>query len=240
MTVLFCSWFNNDRINIIMKKYSILKIFLLIIVIIVVFFCIRSIDQLYNSYKDIFRLTHNQVQTSLSTNMSLCNSIKDCKLLPGDILIRRYITKRTWLIDKLAHPYFTHSAFYIGNDQIIEAVGTEENSQDDIQIATLSESDWYNTDLNDFVIIRPINYSGKLDIIESNLKNIANDPEYIFGLPESGKKKTTCADLIFKELHNEGIIQTKDAPQIIAPDLLFSLLQKNSKEFNIVGYKLSY
>jgi len=154
-------------------------------------------------------------------------------------LIRRYITSRTWLVDKLAHPYFTHSAFYLGSDQLVEAVGTEKYSKDDIQIDILSKSDWLNFDVNNFVVIRPKNYSQKLDKIKSNLINIAEDPEYIFGLPEQGYKRTTCADLIFEQLFHENVIRVSNVPNIITPDYLFWLAINNPADFEIVGYNIS-
>ena len=197
------------------------------------FFGVLSISKIYSN---IFRLSSNQVSNFLSNSKPQCRKIGDCKLFPGDILIRRYITKRTWLIDKLADPHFTHSAFYLGDNQIVEAVGTEKNPTDDIQIATLSKSDWLNSDVDDFVVIRPKNYFLKLDIIKSNLKNIAEDPDYIFGLPTQKYKRATCADLIFQQLFHENIINASNVPEIITPDYLFWIVKNDSNNFEIIGY----
>jgi len=189
-------------------------------------------------YSNIYRLSAPQISDSLSIVMSGCKKISECKLLPGDILIRRYITQRTWLVDKLAHPYFTHSAFYLDDDQIVEAVGTEKNPKDEIQIAVLSKSDWLNLDVENFVIIRPKYTTTKLEIIKKNLKMIAEDHDYKFGLPKSGYKRATCADLIFRQLLGEGVINISTAPEIITPDYLFSLATKNPTEFEIVGFNI--
>lgn len=221
-----------------MSKNIILQLLLILIIGVTLIFLIFAIYLGHKFYKNIFRLSSIQVSNSVAAIKPQCKKISDCKLLPGDILIRRYINKRTWLVDKLTHPYFTHSAFYLGDDQIAEAVGTEKNSDDDIQIAILSKSDWLNLDLNNFVIIRPKNYSLKLEIIKSNLKNIVEDSDYIFGLPKQGYKKATCADLIFQQLLDQKIICVSNVPKIITPDYLFWVTKNNPTDFEIIGYNI--
>jgi len=221
-----------------MSKNSIFKLLSIVIIGSTLFFLIYGLFLGHEFYNSIFRLSSAQISNSLNNEVPQCKKIIDCKLLSGDILIRRYITKRTWLVDKLAHPYFTHSAFYLGNDQIVEAVGTEKNSKDDIQIGILSKSDWLNFDVDNFVIIRPKNYSLKLDVIKSNLKNIAEDSDYIFGLPKQGNKKATCADLIFQQLLDENIVHVSNAPKIITPDYLFSVAKNNPDDFEIIGFNI--
>lgn len=217
---------------------SIKRKLILIIIGIIFTLLVFGIYSINKTYNNIFRLSSSQVSYSLSDIKSKCKEIVNCKLLPGDILIRRYITKRTWIIDKLANPYFTHSAFYLDGNQLVEAVGTEKNPRDDIQITTLSKSDWLNSDINNFVIIRPKNYSLKLEVIKSNLKNIAEDPDYTFGLPKQGHKNATCADLIFKQLFNEKIINTSNVPEIITPDYLFGVIKNDPNNFEIIGYNI--
>lgn len=199
-------------------------------------FLICGIYCIQKFYDSVFRLSIDQVNSALINDSSQCKIISDCKLLPGDILIRRYITDRTWLINKIADPYFTHSAFYLGEDQIIEAVGKEKNRKDDIQIAQLSKSDWLNQDVESFVIIRPSNYGSKLEIIRNELAAIANDPDYKFGLPKKGQKKATCADLIFQQLLDQKILNAYDDAKIITPDYLFSASENAG--FEIIGYNI--
>ncbi len=221
-----------------MSNTSVKKLMILIIsgiTLVILFFGVYSITKIYN---DIFRLSSTQVLDFLSDTKSQCKKIVDCKLLHGDILIRRYITNRTWIVDKFAHPYFTHSAFYLGDDKIVEAVGTEKNPEDEIQIATLSKSDWMNSDVNNFVIIRPKNYYSKLDVIKSNLKNIAEDKDYGFGLPKQGYKRATCADLIFQELFEEKVINISNVSKIITPDYLFWVTKNDPINFEIIGYSI--
>ena len=222
-----------------MYKKFILKLLSIFTTGTILFFLIFSFYSGHKFYNNIFRLSLDQISTSLHKTVSRCKKIVDCKLLPGDILIRRYITQRTWLVDKLAHPFFTHSAFYLGSDQLVEAVGTEKNSRDDIQIDILSKSDWLNFDVDNFVIVRPKNYSSKLDAIKTDLKNIAEDANYIFGLPKQGYKRTTCADLIFKQLANKNIITVSGEPQIITPDYLFWFAANNPADFEIIGYNIA-
>jgi len=222
-----------------MTKKFILKLLALItIVVIVLFFLTFGIYSGNKLYNGIFRLSSDQISNSLIDTMPQCKKIKDCKLLSGDILIRRYITSRTWLVDKFTHPYFTHSAFYLGDDQIVEAVGTEKDPADEIQITTLSKSDWLNFDVNNLIIIRPKNHSRELDIIKSNLTNIAEDPNYTFGLPKQDYKKATCADLIFKQLFDENIIHVYSPPKIITPDYLFFATKNDPDNFEIIGYNV--
>lgn len=214
--------------------------FLIILMIgISLFLIILGIYNLsFNFYKRIFRLSFNEVKNSLISNVPMCTKIVECKLLSGDILIRRYITQRTFLFNKLANPYFTHSAFYLGDDQIVQAVGKEKNRDDDIKIEKLSKSDWFNFDMNNFVIVRPKNYNNKLDIIKNNLINIAQDKDYIFGIPKKENKKMACADIIFRQLFDENIINTQNIPEIITPDYLFFMASNSRNDFEIIGYNI--
>jgi hypothetical protein len=193
----------------------------------------------YKFYNSFFRMSSNQISDYLSDASSQCKKISECKLLPGDILIRKYMTQRIWFIDKLLNLFFTHSAFYLGDDQIVEAFGPEDDPKNDIQVVPLSSSDWLNPDVNDFVVIRPKNYSWKLEKIKRNLRYIAEDPEYRFGLPAQGLKRAMCADLIFKQLLSENIVNVSDAPEIVTPDYLFSLAENNSNDFEIIGFNFN-
>ncbi len=217
------------------RQYKIVLI-IGIITIIIIIFSLKPISYYAHIYKNIFRLSLTQVQESLKDKIPSCNEIKKCTLLSGDILIRRHITERTLVIDKIANPYFTHSAFYLGDDQIVEAIGTEKNSEDDIQIGPFSKSDWM--DVENFIIFRPKNYLGKLEIIKNNLKEIAYDPEYIFGLPEEGPKRATCADLIYTQLSKENIISRVNDRDTITPDYLFWVAKNNPDDFEIVGFNI--
>jgi hypothetical protein len=214
------------------------KLLLVIIVGIIFVAIVFGVYSGYKFYNSFFRMSSNQISDYLSDASSRCKKISDCKLLPGDILIRNYITQRIWFVDKLLNLYFTHSAFYLGDDKIVEAVGPEKDPQNDVQVITLSSSDWLNSDINNFVIIRPKNYSWKLDRIKRNLKYIAEDPEYRFGLPAWGFKRATCADLIFKQLLNEDIVSASTVPEIVTPDYLFSLAENNPNNFEIVGFNI--
>lgn len=197
-------------------------------------------DQIYRTFIDVFKLSPSQVSSDFSKYQSQCKQIKDCKLEEGDILIRRYITNRTWLIDKLSHPFFTHSAMYLGNDKIIEATGYEQNPKDEIRISNFSQSDWQDEQIESWVIIRAINISNKIVIIKEDLETIANDPEYRFGFPKEGYKRLSCSDLILNPLISEGIINVINRPEMITPDYLFWLAINNPSDFEIISYKAIY
>lgn len=222
-----------------MFKKMFLKLLLILTIGITLIAFIFGINSAHNFYVNIFRLSKSQVSGFLSNITSQCKKIADCILLPGDILIRRYITERTRTFDKFIHPYFTHSAFYLGNDQIVEAVGTEKNPKDEIQITTLSKSDWLDISVNNFVIIRPKYSTTQLDTINENLKKIAEDPDYKFGLPQIGYKRATCADLISKQLIDANIINVSSTSKIITPDYLFWLAVNNPSNFDIIGYNIN-
>lgn len=193
---------------------------------------------LFRFYNNLFRLSHNQVKNLLLKDISTCNKVSECNLIPGDILIRRYITERTDLTSFLLHPYFTHVAFYLGDDQLVEAMGMEINSNNEIKINSFSKSDWLDSEIESFVVFRP-NYSGEqLKVIKNNLINIANDPEYKFGFSWQGGKRTTCAKFIFDQLLLEKIFNISSTLENITPDYLFWILKGNSKNNKIIGYSI--
>jgi len=156
--------------------------------------------------------------------------------MPGDILLRRYITPRVSMMDRFAHPYFTHSAFYIGNGDIVEAVGTEKRPVHDIQINSLLQSDWMDSEIESWVIVRPKNIAGKFEVIKKDMTAIALDSGYSFGLPKFGNKTTTCADLVFTQLRDKRVIDISNPPQIITPDYLFWVALHDQTDFEIIGY----
>ena len=194
---------------------------------------------LHQIYTSIYRLSLGQISNYVSSVKPTCTTIKECQLLPGDILIRRYITSRTKLFDSLTHPYFTHTAFYMGNNSIIEAGGNEINKAEEIKELQLSSSDWFADDIPSFIIVRPRNYHGKLPIIQDNLKKIADDPQYRFGLPLFQAKTTTCSDLIYSQLVIEHMVAGEHHPSIITPDYLFWIMMNNPNDFEIIGYTLA-
>jgi len=189
-------------------------------------------------YNSIFRLSTEQVTDSLVGRVSSCEKINECELLPGDILVRRYMTQRNWYFEKLLRPYFTHVAFYLGDNYLVEATGKEKDPQDEIKIVSFSDSDWLNSSIENFVVIRPKNYLGKLDVIKKKLINIAEDPNYSFGFPEEGEKKTTCVDFIFQQLIDNNLLNIpSDIPEKITPDYLYWTTQKNKNNFDIIKSK---
>lgn len=211
-------------------------------VIITIIFIIGMVGIRYFSFitilsKDITRLRKYDVELFLSNKQSECKKLNECQLISGDIIIRRYITSRTWLIDKIAHPFFTHSAIYLGNNQIAEAVGTEKDSKDDIQVGDIRKSDWLDSDIESWVIIRPKYSETNLKEVLTDAVNIAEDPDYKFGLPDGGNKRTSCADLIYSELIKYKVIVDTHVPQIVSPDYLFmkTVMQKPN-EFKVVGF----
>lgn len=146
------------------------------------------------------------------------------------------MTQRIQYIDRPLHIFFTHAAFYMGDGKLFEVFGPEKNSVDDIQMLDISKSDWLNSDIDNFIIIRPKKYLHALDTIEKELKFIADDPNYRFGLSFLEPQRATCADVIFEQLNKNGVVHAQDIPKIVTPDYLFWLATHNPDDFEIVGF----
>mgnify|MGYP002631705118 CR=1 FL=1 len=162
--------------------------------------------------------------------------MKDCDLQPGDILLRRYVTKDSWLTNTGVGIYFTHAGFYLGNDQTVEAHGREKDHKDDIRTDVFSTSMWAQDDIQNWAVIRPKKYGTKISAVKNNLISLANDPNYVFGIPRTGYKRVMCADFIFNELLRQNMVTSHDAPKIITPDYLFQLISSQPGDFEIVGH----
>jgi hypothetical protein len=191
----------------------------------------------YLFYKSIFRLSENEVLSLLKDNVSRCQKFSECKLIEGDIIIRRYVTPTTKTLDFLFNPYFTHSAVYLGNNEIFEAVGNTVPVIDQISVNKLSETDWFNDDMKNFVVIRPRDYFSKFEEIKEKLVSIADDPEYIFMPLDETKKTASCSDIIFKNLSDQKIIDGGEMPQFLLPDYLFWTIVSH-ENFEIYGYNI--
>lgn len=189
-------------------------------------------------YKDvnIYTTDISEVAHTLNNRTRTCTVFRKCDLLEGDILIRRLKTERTHFITTFSDAYFTHVATYIGENSIVEAVGNEKDNDDEILVSSLNILEWGNKEAQ-WVIIRPSITPEAVNVLTHNLKQIANDNSYTFGLTrnQSRSKKRTCADLVFYNLLNEGLIDIQDTPTIIPPDYLFSVLIQNKDTFELVG-----
>jgi hypothetical protein len=205
-----------------------------------VLLCSVSIYYAVTFYKSTFRLSQAEISESLLKRPSSCTKLSDCALQPGDILVRRYINSNTIYFDKLLHLYFTHSAFYLGDGNIVEAIGPQKDHQNEIQVTKLSESDWMDSGIESWVVIRPTYSASQLESIEANLENIADDPEYRFGLPSLGERNVTCSGLIASELINGGAITGNNISHNPTPDFLFSLTMTDNNRFKVFAYPIEF
>ncbi len=192
---------------------------------------------LKDAYNSIYRLSRAEVSGYVSQEVIQCDSLEECILLPGDILIRRYVNSNTRTFDTWLNPYFTHVALYLGGGQIVEAVGKQKNRQDEIQIVDMAKSDWFDEGIESWVLVRPRDFNEQFDIILSNLKSIAENPEYGFGLGNSTDTQYSCADLIFSQLVKYGIVVPVEEGRIITPDYLFLTTVNQNEEFEVFGYR---
>lgn len=248
-------------------KSIVLKIITVVVCVIIFALTVRS-KYIY-FYKNLHLLTHQEVATIIANKISFssnnnreintkyasrvsyvysdkkifCKNIKTCDLHNGDILIRRYVTDKTKLLDSVLHPYYTHTAFYTGEGDIVEAIGNESNKQDEILKEKINMSDWYDSEIPSFVILRPKYDKETLIQINNELTDIANNNKYAFGLPSDGikdNKKTYCSYLIYDELIRHTVItdvdhNSKNKYPLISPDYLFSILM-SSTSTAVVGY----
>ncbi|MDD4412903.1 MAG: hypothetical protein PHR00_04660 [Patescibacteria group bacterium] len=175
---------------------------------------------------------HEVVNLIKQDSQQAYNKIYPCNLLPGDILLRRYITKRVELFEKKFHPYFTHSAIYIGNNFIIEAVGKEKSKQDEVAIIQLNKSDWKDDNIEDLVVIKQKNISLDFAGIKNQLISIANDPEYSFGLPKKNKKITNCSFLAYNQIYDRQLIK-QPKNKIITPDYLLWYAKQYPENYSV-------
>ena len=193
-------------------------------------------------YISIYRLTENEVKQHVKIDKAQtinCTSIIDCDLKPGDILIRRYVTRELFRINFLMRPYFTHSAIYVGDGKIVEAIGSQKNPRDDVTINVLKESDWLDIGVERVVIFRPNIKSGDVRHVVENSKFIAESLEIRFGLNKSDKNQTQCSLLIYNQffIHDFFSVKTKK-PKLITPDFLFSqvISEVRAGNFLLVGH----
>ena len=189
------------------------------IVIVTIFFLLFWIYQKYN---------RNGPNVLLTTNSKTCANILDCNLLPGDILIKRQLTERTTVVANIFDMYFTHTALYIGENQIIEARGTDKNKQSEIVQNHLSFTDWVDPEIETLFVLRPTNASA--EEITAAIKHaglIAGSEEYIFGygFNMSSSKRQYCSGLIWNIYQQAGYLTQFHKP-VIFPDDLFSMATK--------------
>lgn len=119
-------------------------------------------------------------------------------------------------------------------------MGTEPDPRSEVVIHDFSQSDWKKEPLERWVVLRPREVEPKhlLDALE-NIKKIADDPDYTFGidwLGTGGKKVTSCAELIFREYKKENIVSDTNTPALIGPDYLFWYGIKHPDRFMIAGH----
>lgn len=220
-----------------------------------VFFCIWIIIL----YISVFRLSKETALSMIRGSERVqCHNTLNC-IQPGDILIRRKITEQTEFFNAIANPYFTHTALYLGDGLIVEAVGSQPNPEDDVVVYPLLQSDWLqsesgedmlkNNDKNEYIplseaymlpedtyVLRVHMNTDTILKIRESVSKIAEDPKIIFGFYTQGEYKTQCSKLIFDQLvSHKVVVDVGGHPKHITPDYVFWYLVKKNDSQLIVS-----
>ncbi len=214
------------------------KLFTIAVVTLIPLFILLLIaTHVYSRWQsNIFTISKSEVLHIVSDFESECDYFNECHLIPGDILLRKLSTSRTRFLESFADIYFTHTAMYIGDGKIIEAIGRERIASEEIQTIILTDSDWATETLATWAIIRP-NYTPALQTaVITTLKKIATNDAYRFGFYSPENKRFSCADLLLHQLHENGVISEIDFSQIITPDYLFWLATEKPSSLQLISY----
>jgi hypothetical protein len=93
--------------------------------------------------------------------------------------------------------------------------------------------------MNNFVVIRPKKDKLEMDLVIKKLREIANDPEYIFGAFNEKNKTASCSDTIIKYLiDGKTITHVSTDSELITPDFLFLAIMENEENFDVFGYNI--
>ena len=211
----------NELRIIILRSFLTLALMGFVFLLIYGFLLWRNFDQ--RIWKMPLSVNHSEKEFATT-----CDDITSCDLLPGDILVRRYSTPRTFLAEHLFDFYYTHSAFYIGDGQIVEAYGKSRDSSEEIQVVSIAASDWVSEDISEILILRPHYRKGVYHSIEQKLITIAGDTQYRFGIPRNATdKRTTCAALIVDVLEEASVIAALPEEVVVTPDYLVWMASTN-------------
>jgi len=132
--------------------------------------------------------------------------LNTCTLEPGDILLETGITPNDFFVG-IGGTYFTHSAIYIGNQEVAEAAGSFLNHADDVSIKLLTQSSWWRTDVRTWAVIRPsVTSDIKLKAVQYAI-NKANESGVVFAIDASREddKKFYCSKLVWKAYQQAGV-----------------------------------
>lgn len=174
-----------------------------------------------HQYSRIIKTNRSEIQERFQKEVIYCKDLATCNLKKGDMLIRRHVTKRTYIFNELLNPYFTHTALYIGEGKIVEASGVEYDRKDDISIKNLSETDWLDKDIEALAIIRITGYK-EIDF-DNDIKKIsaiAEDQNHVFGFE---KGEISCAELLYRNI-SYPLFKKVPIEMIVTPDYLFKIL----------------
>ncbi len=186
---------------------------------------------------DLYELSKKEVYAILDDyKSSYVSNLQTVSLEPGDILIRQLRTPRTAFLEDNTDLFFTHSAIYLGSNEIAEAIGYEDNPANDILVHRLSETNWYDQEAK-WVIIRPLLPTQVTKEILSDIRTIANDDNYTFGLSDNQREATTrvCSDLIYYPFAEELAWSNLGEPAVITTDFMVEDLLNRTDQFSLIA-----
>jgi hypothetical protein len=208
------------------------RTFLVFTALVIILLSGLLVTRLFITQNKLFTLRETQVQEAIKDLPNIvCESVDKCDLLAGDILIKRDLTNRTYLIAKLFGLYFTHSAIYLGSGEVLEARGYEKNSQDEILVSPWEESGWA-TKGNEIIVIRPVVDPYLIEEVVQKGREIASDHRYHFKLGPFGKEEygLNCTELVWDLYSDAGYLDPYQE-KYLTPDYLFSYARANPSKF---------
>lgn len=226
-----------------MNYKNILKkalVVLFLIIASIFFYFLGSAYRGYKFYNSIYRLNYDRVFSLIKNSKPECTKLSECKLREGDIVMRRYVTQFNQIYDTLLNPYLTHTGYYLGKDQLFEAFGNIPDIKNQITISRFSGSDWLDQDMKNFIVARPKIINESIRSASQKLRDVANDPQYVFGILDEKAKTASCSDIILKTLVDNGIVSLSEPlPKLISPDYLLWVIYNNSEKFDFIGYDIN-
>lgn len=182
--------------------------------------------------------------TDPSIGMTKCGrsptiNLDTCNLQPGDILLEKGDTIEDDLIS--IGSYFNHTALYLGNQEVAEAIGVTQNRVNDVLVRPIKQSAWWREGIQDWVVMRP-NVSA--EVISSAIRYArkkAADPKVVYNLSilppgpsREDERLFYCSKLVWKAYAQAGVDLEVVKGFYVIPDDLYTT-DRASVQYQVVN-----